>query len=190
MSLPSLDRKDLPSHARRIHAAVLREVPANTPIRTLGRALQLHRINPPVELAALLDDAGFLVDTTVTHIIGDLWPELAKFNDGHYHTDSSPEAKHNFTFRQRVSGYLRDTGNLICVRTGNRHVASRWWARTEWFQRAPLRFTFTKFDDEIPDVPEAELDRLRADNEQLRADNEQLRKRIRKLEQTLLAVTE
>lgn len=189
MSLPSLDPKDRPSHARRIHAAVLQQVPANTPIRTLGRALQLHRMNPPAELETVLDDAGFLVDVALTHIIDDLWPELAKYSASQYDPDNT-EIRHNFSFRQRVSGYLRDTVNMVCVRTGNRHVASRWWVRTEWFQRDPLHFALTKFGDEIPDVPEAELERLRADNDRLREDNERLRKRVHKLEQTLLAVTE
>lgn len=189
MPLPTLDAQDRPAHARRIHSAVLQQVSDDTPVRTLGRALQLYRLNPPTQLGPMLEDEGYLLDVAVTQVVSGLWPDLAAYQGGHY-DPNDPTAKHSFSFRQRMSSYLRDTVNMLCLRTGNRHQTSRWWVRAEWFQRDPLHFVITKFGEEVPDVPEAELIRLREQNDRLRQDNDRLRKDNDRLRATLLTITE
>lgn len=186
--LPSLDLADRPEQAKRLWRAMTELATDQTPQMNLGRALALHRLNPVPQIEHRLFDTGYLVDTALNRLVSDLWPAIAGTTQGHYDL-SDPLARHSYKFRQKISQHLRSTVNVLCLRHGNVSVQSRWWVRTEWLDYAPIQqFTLSEFDLDQPDVPEAELVRLRADNEQLRTKNEQLRTENKRLSDMLRAI--
>lgn len=68
---------------------------------------------------------GFEGPVSVPNLFGALWPSLARNRGG----EESEEAK---KARTALYDYLRDSGNLVCIRPGNRSRMSVWWARAMW----------------------------------------------------------
>lgn len=73
---------------------------------------------------------GYKVEKSLHATVSFLWPTLG---EGDYRDD--PES---FRVRQRLGRYLKYTGNLICLRRGNRVQRSVWWVRSEWNAAPPV----------------------------------------------------
>lgn len=186
-ALPGLARADRPAQARRVWLALIERTTDETPIIALGRTLALHRLYPPPVIESRMDDAGYLLEISLQSVVSEIWPAIA-MGSGEQYDLNNPVHRHGYTFRQQMSQYLRGTVNAMCVRQGNLQRPSRWWVRTDWFECPPTKFVLSTFGPDEPDVPEAELIRLRHENASLRLENEKLSRRINTLAATLRAV--
>lgn len=187
--LPSLSSEHRPAQARRLWRTLVGQTTADTPVVSLGRALALHRLHPPLPIADRMSDLGYLLDLSLQQVVSELWPSIALARGSRYDLEV-PEERHSYGFRQKLSAYLRGTANVICVRPGNAVHTSRWWVRTEWAECTPARFTLSTFSPDEPDIPEAELIRLRQENERLRQRNEKLARQVDRITATLRAISD
>lgn len=83
------------------------------------------------------NEAGFSWAGSVHEKVLELWPSLP--------TDRFDKQTANK--RQRITDYLKKSGNMVCLQRGNLHRPSIWWLRDEWSWQKPTTQTSSKMSD-------------------------------------------